>query len=172
MDHRLRHLAEQLDAGLIARREFLRKAAVITGGAPAGLALLDRMAEMNYQGPSRYKPALRDVTKLAKDIAGARGGLLSFAERVVNLNGQYFGVARLAFPGGLFVRKDLLDAKGIKMPKAYDPDVVEMAKKCQDPAKDRVNRVDGVFERRGHTEVATTAPDGPEQVLVLGGARR
>src|SRR5437867_10052729 len=182
MDHRLRHLAEQLDAGLIARREFLRKAAVITGGAAAGLALLDRMAgaqsgtklrvwlfksfvtagndilakqveawaaerkvqvetdwatfgdreqkfvaaieagnppdmaEMNYQGPSRYKPALRDVTKLAKEIAGARGGLLSFAERVVNLNGQYFGVARQAFPGGLFVRKDLLDAKGVKLP--------------------------------------------------------
>jgi hypothetical protein len=27
----------------------------------------------------RYRPALRDVTKLAKDIAGARGGLLPYA---------------------------------------------------------------------------------------------
>ena len=201
MDHRLRHLAEQLDAGLIARREFLRKAAVITGGATAGLGVLGKMAhaqsgtklrvwlfksfvtagndilakqiegwaaerkvqvetdwatfgdreqkfvaaieagnppdmaEMNYQGPSRYKPALRDMTKLAKDIASARGGLLPFAERVVNLNGQFYGVARLAFPGGLFVRKDLLAEKGVKMPKVYDPDVVEMAKKCQDPSK-------------------------------------
>jgi len=198
----LRTLAEQLDAGLIARREFLRRAAVVTGGTAAGLKVLDSMAhaqsgtklrvwlfksfvtagndvlakqveawaaerkvqvetdwatfgdreqkfvaaieagnppdmaEMNTFGPSRYKAALRDVSKLAKDIAAARGGLLPFAERVVNLNGQYYGVARLAFPGGFFVRKDLLDAKGVKMPKVYDPDVVEMAKKCQDPSKD------------------------------------
>ena len=34
------------------------------------------IAEMNYQGPMRYRPALRDVSALAKQIAGARGGLL------------------------------------------------------------------------------------------------
>ena len=202
MDHRLRHLAEQLDAGLIARREFLRKSAVITGGTAAGLGVLGKMAhaqsgtkmrvwlfksfvtasndilakqveawgaerkvqvdmdwatfgdreqkfvaaieagnppdigEMNYLGPTRYKSALRDVSKLAKDIAAARGGLLPFAERATNVGGQFYGVARLTFPGGFFVRKDLLDAKGVKLPKTYDPDVVEMAKKCQDPAKD------------------------------------
>jgi ABC-type glycerol-3-phosphate transport system substrate-binding protein len=202
MDRRLQRLAEQLDAGVIARRQFLREAAVITGGTAAGLQVLTKMAsaqpgtklrvwlfksfvtagndilakqveawaaehkvqvetdwatfgdreqkfvaaieagnppdmaEMNTFGPSRYKAALRDVSKLAKDIAAARGGLLPFAERVVNINGQYFGVARLSFPGGFFVRKDLLDAKGVKMPKVYDPDVVEMAKKCQDPSKD------------------------------------
>jgi ABC-type glycerol-3-phosphate transport system substrate-binding protein len=202
MDHRLRHLAEQLDAGLIARREFLRKAAVITGGTAAGLGVLGKMAhaqsgtklrvwlfksfvtasndilakqveawgterkvqvdmdwatfgdreqkyvaaieagnppdigEMNYLGPTRYKAALRDVSKLAKDIASARGGLLPFAERATNIGGQYYAVSRLTFPGGFFVRKDILEAKGVKMPKLYDPDVVEMAKKCQDPAKD------------------------------------
>src|SRR4030095_8548749 len=135
MDHRLRHLAEQLDAGLIARREFLRKAAVITGGTAAGLGVLSKMAhaqsgtqlrvwlfqsfvtashyilakqveawgaerkvqvdmdwatfgdreqkfvaaieagnppdvgEMNYLGPTRYKSALRDVSKVAQSIA-------------------------------------------------------------------------------------------------------
>src|SRR5262247_3069459 len=148
MDSRLKDLAERLDAALIGRREFLRKAAVVTGGSAAGLTVLrsmahaqsgtklriwlfksyvtagndvlakqveawaaerkvqvdmdwstfgDReqkfvaaieagnppdMAEMNYQGPARYRPALRDVTKLAKDIAAARGGLLPYAERV------------------------------------------------------------------------------------------
>ena len=202
MDSRLKDLADRLEAGLIARREFLRNAAVVTGGTAAGLKALEGMAgaqsqtklrvwlfksyvtagndilakqveswaaerkvqvefdwatfgdreqkfvaaieagnppdmaEMNYQGPARYKPALRDVTKLAKDLATPRGGLLPYAERNVNLNGQYFGVARQSFPGGLFVRKDLLDAKGVKLPKTYDPDVVEMAKKCQDASKD------------------------------------
>jgi len=202
MDYRLRHLAEQLDAGLIARREFLRKAAVITGGAAAGVAALNKVAraqsgtkvrvwlfksfvtasndilakqvetwaaerkvqvemdwatfgdreqkfvaaieagnppdvaEMNYLGPTRYKSALRDVSKLAKDIASARGGLLPFAERATNVGGQFYGVARLTFPGGFFVRKDILDAKGVALPKLYDPDVVEMAKKCQDASKD------------------------------------
>jgi multiple sugar transport system substrate-binding protein len=243
MDQRLRQLAEQLDAGLIARREFLRTAAVVTGGSAAGLHALGKMAhaqagpklrvwlfksfvtasndilakqveawaherkvqvetdwatfgdreqkfvaaieagnppdiaEMNYQGPSRYKPALRDVTALAKDVAGAHGGLLSYADRVVQSGGQYFGVARLAFPGGLFVRKDLLDAKGVALPKVYDPDVVEMAKKCQDPAKDlwglgqTLNRCDdgngfmqnilwnyggGVWDKDGKPALATT----------------
>src|SRR6266852_1738469 len=202
MDSRLKDLAERLDAGLIARREFLRNAALVTGGTAAGLKTLEGMAaaqsqtklrvwlfksyvtagndilakqveswaaerkvqvefdwatfgdreqkfvaaieagnppdmaEMNYQGPARYKPALRDVTKLAKDLAATRGGLLPYAERNVSINGQYFGVARQSFPGGLFVRKDLLDAKGVKLPKTYDPDVVEVAKKCQDPSKD------------------------------------
>ena len=54
----------------------------------------------------------------------------------MKVDGQYFGVARYSMPGGFFIRKDLLEAKGLKMPKVYDPDVVEMAKKCQDPAKD------------------------------------
>src|SRR5687767_15315011 len=200
MNKRIRGLAEQLDAGLISRREFLRRVAVITGGTAAGLQVFGRMAhaqarpkmrvwlfrsfvtdcneilarhieawakerkvevefdwatfgdreqkfvaaieagnppdvaEMNYQGPMRYRPALRDVTALAKDIAGARGGLLPYADRVVQLNGQYFAVARLAFGGGLHVRKDLIEEKGLKMPKVYDPDVVEVAKKTQDPS--------------------------------------
>ena len=202
MDNRLKNLAEQLDAGLIARREFLRKAAVITGGTATGLHALRRMAaaqpktklrvwlfksyvtacndilakhveawakernveaefdwatfgdreqkfvaaieagnppdvaEMNYQGPMRYRPALRDVTKLAKEIAGARGGLLPYADRVMQFQGQYFGIAHQAFGGGLHVRKDLLAEKGLKMPKVYDPDVIDMAKKCQDGSKD------------------------------------
>src|SRR5262245_9561082 len=202
IDHRLRQLAEQVEAGVIARREFLRRAAVITGGTTAGLHALGRMAraqsktklrlwlfksfvtagndmlakhveawaqerrddvevdcapfgdreqkfvaaieagnppdmaEMNYQGPLRYKAALRDVTPLAKDIANARGGLLPYAERVVQTGGQYFGVARLSFAAGLHIRKDLVAEKGLKMPKLYDPDVIEVAKKCQDPAKE------------------------------------
>ncbi|HMG22209.1 MAG TPA: hypothetical protein VK607_12850, partial [Kofleriaceae bacterium] len=147
MDSRLKNLAEQLDAGLIARREFLRKAAIVTGGTAAGLHALrgmasaqaktklrlwlfksfvtagndvvakqvetwakeknvevemdwatfgDReqkfvaaieagnppdMAEMNLYGPMRYKAALRDVTKVASDVASSKGGLLPFAER-------------------------------------------------------------------------------------------
>ena len=202
MDKRIRGLAEQLDAGVISRREFLRRVAVITGGTAAGLQVFGRMAhaqsrpkmriwlfktfvtdcndilakhieawakerkvevefdwatfgdreqkfvaaieagnppdvaEMNYQGPMRYRPALRDVTKLAKEIASARGGLLPYADRVVQFNGQYFGVAHQAFGGGLHIRKDIVEEKGLKMPKLYDPDVIDVAKKCQDAAKD------------------------------------
>jgi len=93
---------------------------------------------MNYQGPMRYRPALRDVTKLAKDLAGSRGGLLPFAERVAQIDGQYSGIPRLVFGGGLHIRKDLLAEKGLKMPKVYDPDVLDVAKKCQDPSCSRM----------------------------------
>jgi multiple sugar transport system substrate-binding protein len=202
IDQRLCRLAEQVEAGVIARREFLRRAAVITGGTAAGLAVLRKMAhgqsktklrvwlfktyvtacneilarhvetwakernvevefdwatfgdreqkfvaaieagnppdvaEMNYQGPMRYRPALRDVTKLAKEIADARGGLFPFADRVVQLQGQYYGVAHQGFGGGMHIRKDILAEKGLKMPKVYDPEVIDVAKKCQDPSKE------------------------------------
>ena len=43
-DPRLRGIAAELDAGLIARREFLRKSAILTGGTAAGLAVLRGMA--------------------------------------------------------------------------------------------------------------------------------
>ena len=202
MDRRLNELAERLDAGLIARREFLRKAAVITGGTAAGLDALrgmagaqtkaklrvwlfksfvtagndvvakqveawakehkvdvetdwatfgDRepkfvaaieagnppdMAEMNLYGPMRYKAALRDVTGVASQIAQSKGGLLPFAERITKVDGKFLGVARYSMTTVFFIRRDIMEAKGLKVPKVYDPDVVEFARKTQDPSKD------------------------------------
>jgi multiple sugar transport system substrate-binding protein len=202
MDRKVAALAEQVEANVISRREFVRRVALITGGTAAGTHVLHSMAsaqakpklrvwlfksfvtdcneilakhveawakernvevefdwatfgdreqkfvaaieagnppdvaEMNYQGPMRYRPALRDVSKLAKEIAAARGGLLPYADRVVQFNGQYYAIAHQAFGGGLHIRKDLVEAKGLKMPKVYDPDVIDVAKKCQDPSKD------------------------------------
>jgi multiple sugar transport system substrate-binding protein len=202
MDHRLRDLTERLDAGLIARREFLRKAAIITGGTAAGLGALrtmagaqakpklrvwlfksfvtnandvlarhieawakerkveaeldwatfgDRepkfvaaieagnppdMAEMHILGPTRYKAALRDVSKLAGDIARSKGGMLPFAETATKLDGKFLGVPRYAMISVFYIRKDIMEARGLKPPKVYDPDVVEFARKAQDPAKD------------------------------------
>jgi len=202
MDRRLNDLAAQLDAGLVGRREFLRKAVVITGGTAAGLKVLESMAtaqsstklrvwlfksfvtagndvlekqvqnwakdrkvtaeidwatfgdrepkfvaaieagnppdlaEMTIFGPMRYKPALRDVTKLASDIAAARGGMLPFAERAMKLDGKFYGVPRYSMTTVFYIRKDIMEAKGLKPPTVYDPGVVEFAKKTQDPAKD------------------------------------
>jgi ABC-type glycerol-3-phosphate transport system substrate-binding protein len=202
LDQRLRSLAEELDAGLIARREFVRRAAIITGGTAAGLHALRSMAsaqskgklrvwlfksfvtagndvlarqieawgkernvevaldwatfgdreqkfvaaieagnppdlaEMNIYGPMRYGAALRDVTKLASDIASAKGGMLPFAESATKVKGKYLGVPRYAMISVFYIRKDVMDAKGLKPPKVYDPDVVEFARKAQDSAKD------------------------------------
>jgi ABC-type glycerol-3-phosphate transport system substrate-binding protein len=187
MDQRLRHLAEQLDAGLIARREFLRKSAVITGGTAAGLSVLGKMAhaqsgtkmrvwlfksfvtasndilakqveawaaerkvqvdmdwatfgdreqkfvaaieagnppdlaEMNIYGPMRYKAALRDVTKLATDLAKAKGGHLPFAERAMKADGKFVGVARYSMTTVFFIRKDIMEAKGLGRVLRYYP---------------------------------------------------
>src|SRR4029453_10040247 len=135
-------LAKQVEAGAAERkgeggfawarfgdREQKFVAAIEAGNPPD-------IAEMNYQGPMRYRPALRDVTKLVKDLAGTRGGLLPFAERGSQIGGQYSGIPRLVFGGGLHIRKDLVAEKGLKMPKVYDPDVIEVARKTQDPSKD------------------------------------
>ena len=202
VDQRLRTLAEELDAGLIARREFLRKAAVVTGGTAAGLHAVRRMAhaqsgprlrvwlfksfvtagndvlarqieawakerklqadldwatfgdreqkfvaaieagnppdiaEMNMFGPMRYRPALRDVSKVATELASAKGGLLANPERATKIDGKFCAVPRYTMISTFFVRKDLMEAKGLKPPKVYDPDVVEFARKTQDPSKD------------------------------------
>jgi multiple sugar transport system substrate-binding protein len=201
-DARLRYLAEKLDGGLIARREFLRRAALVTGGTAAGLDALRSMAsaqakpklrvwlfksfvtgandvlarhieawakernveveldwatfgdreqkfvaaieagnppdlaEMNVYGPMRYRPALRDVSKVANEIAAARGGLLPFADRAMKFEGKFLGVGRYSMTTVFFVRKDIMEARGLKPPKVYDPDVVEFAKKTQDASKD------------------------------------
>jgi multiple sugar transport system substrate-binding protein len=124
-----RKVQVEMDWATFGDREQKFVAAIEAGNPPD-------LAEMNWLGPTRYKAALRDMSPLAKDVASARGGLLPHAERYVVLGGQHLAVARQTWPGGFFVRKDLLDAKGIKMPKTYDPDVVEMAKKTQDSSKD------------------------------------
>ena len=201
MDNRLKELAERLDAGLIVRREFLRRAAVVTGGTAAGLKALEGMAgaqsqtklrvwlfksfvtagndvlekqvqnwakdrkvtaeidwatfgdreqkfvagieagnppdiaEMNIFGPMRYKAALRDVSKVAGDIAGARGGMLSFADKAMKFEGKFYGVPRYSMTTVFYTRKDIMDAKGLKPPTVYDPGVIEFAQKTQDVSK-------------------------------------
>ena len=44
MDQRLHGLAAELDAGLMSRREFLRRSIIVTGGTAAGLSVLRGMA--------------------------------------------------------------------------------------------------------------------------------
>jgi len=202
MDRRFSELVDQVAAGVIARREFLRKTAILTGGTAAGLHALGRlaeaqpktklrvwlfksfvtagndvlakhieawgrerkvdvemdwatfgdreqkfvaaieagnppdMAEMNHLGPMRYKPALRDVSKLAGDIAKSKGGMLPFAERFTRVDGRFLGVPRYAMISAFYIRRDIMEAKGLKPPKIYDPEVIEFARKAQDPAKD------------------------------------
>jgi multiple sugar transport system substrate-binding protein len=246
MDRKIKDLAEQLDAGLIGRREFLRKTAIVTGGTAAGLKALEGMAgaqsqtklrvwlfksfvtdgnevlekqiqtwakdrkvtaeidwatfgdrepkfvaaieagnppdiaEMQINGPMRYKPALRDVSKVAGEIAAARGGMLPFADRAMKLDGKYYGVPRYAMISVFYIRKDIMDAKGLKVPKVYDPDVIDFARKSQDPSKDlfgfgqTLNRSDdgngfmqnilwnyggGVWDKDGKPALATTFHD-------------
>jgi multiple sugar transport system substrate-binding protein len=201
MDTKLKDLAEQLDAGLVGRREFLRKAAVVTGGTAAGLKALEGMAraqsgtklrvwlfksfvtsgnevlekqiqnwakdrkvtaeidwatfgdreqkfvaaieagnppdiaEMNIFGPMRYKAALRDMTKVAGDIASPRGGMLPFADKAMKVDGKFYGVPRYSMITVFYIRKDIMEAKGLKPPTVYDPGVVEFAQKTQDVSK-------------------------------------
>ncbi len=202
MDRRLRTLAELLDAHLISRREFVRRAAVVTGGTAAGLHALRGMAgaqpkvklrawlfksfvtagnevlahqveawakergvevevdwatfgdreqkfvaaieagnppdiaEMNLYGPMRYRPALRDVSKLTAEVARTNGGLLPFADKAMKFEGKFYGVPRYSMITVFYIRRDVMEAKGLKPPKVYDPDVIDFARKTQDAAKD------------------------------------
>src|SRR5262245_18491103 len=74
------------------------------------------IAEMNINGPMRYKAALKDVTKVASDIPAARGGMLPFGDRAMNFDGKYYGVPRYSMTTVFYIRKDLMEAKGLKPP--------------------------------------------------------
>ena len=62
-----RKVQPEMDWATFGDREQKFVAAIEAGNPPD-------LAEMNYQGPARYRPALRDMTALSKDIASARGG--------------------------------------------------------------------------------------------------
>jgi hypothetical protein len=74
MDSRLRDLAEKLDAHVIGRREFLRKAAVITGGTAAGLKTLESMA--GAQSGTKLRLWLfKSYVTAGNDLLEAGGGV-------------------------------------------------------------------------------------------------
>src|SRR5499425_1124664 len=84
MDSRLKDLAERLDAGLIGRREFLRKAAVVTGGSVAGLTVLRRMAHAQSGTKLRiwlFKELRDGGQRRARQAGGGVGGRAEGAGR-------------------------------------------------------------------------------------------
>ena len=91
---------------------------------------------MNINGPMRYKAALKDVSKVAGDIATPRGGMLPFADKSMKVDGKFYGVPRYSMTTVFYIRKDIMEAKGLTPPTVYDPGVVEFAKKTQDVAKE------------------------------------
>jgi len=124
-----RKVTVETDWATFGDREQKFVAAIEAGNPPD-------IAEMNINGPMRYKAALKDVTKVASDIPAARGGMLPFADRAMKLDGKYYGVPRYSMTTVFYIRKDIMEAKGLKPPTIYDPGVVEFAKKTQDPSKD------------------------------------
>jgi multiple sugar transport system substrate-binding protein len=54
----------------------------------------------------------------------------------MTVDGKVVGVPRYAMITVFYIRKDIMDAKGLKPPKVYDPEVVEFARKTTDPGKD------------------------------------
>src|SRR5262249_58142299 len=72
MDRRLTNLADQLDAGLIARREFLRRTSIITGGTAAGLHVLRRMATAQG-GPKLRVWLFKSYVTAGHDILAPQG---------------------------------------------------------------------------------------------------
>ena len=91
MDSRLKNLAEQLDAGLIARREFLRKAAVITGGTAAGLHVLRGMASAQAKTKLRLWLFKSFVTARQRHAGQAGRGLGQGANVEVEMDWATFG---------------------------------------------------------------------------------
>jgi ABC-type glycerol-3-phosphate transport system substrate-binding protein len=111
-----RNVEIEVDWATFGDREPKFVAAIEAGNPPD-------LAEMNIYGPMRYKAALRDVSKVATEVAGAKGGMLPFAEKATKVDGKSLAVPRYSMTTVFFLRKDIMEAKGLKPPKLYDPDV-------------------------------------------------
>jgi multiple sugar transport system substrate-binding protein len=53
----------------------------------------------------------------------------------MKVDGKFYGVPRYSMTGVFYIRKDIMEAKGLKPPTVYDPGVVEFAQKTQDVSK-------------------------------------
>ena len=71
MDRQFRALVDQVAAGVIARREFLRKTAILTGGTAAGLHALGRLAEAQPKGKLRVVREGSIPTDAIREIVGS-----------------------------------------------------------------------------------------------------
>src|ERR1051326_2328352 len=133
-DPRLLSLAEQVEAQQISRREFVRQAAIVTGSTAAGLHTLSSMAGAQPKTKMRvwlFKSFVTDCNEninkhidqwAAERQADVDGAWLPLRARQVQLTGQYYAIGQEACGGGLQIRKDLGEAKAVKMPKVYGPD--------------------------------------------------
>src|SRR6266436_5578954 len=192
MDSRLKNLTEQLDAGLIARREFLRKAAIVTGGTAAGLHALRGMASAQAKTKLRLW-LFKSFVTAGNDVVAKQIETWAKDKNVeVEMDWATFGdreqkfvaaieagnppdMAEMNLYGPMRYKAALRDVS--KVARVYDPDVVEFAKKAQDPAKDlwgfgqTLNRSDdgdgfmsnilwdyggGVFDKDGKPAIGTT----------------
>ncbi len=104
-----------------------RMAQAVASGNPPDIA------EVDPTGPIRFNANLVDISDLEQEVARANGGLLPNVEAYIKHEGRYYGVPHYALQTVLFVRKDLMDAKKLQMPKTWQ-DVVDVSKAVQDPA--------------------------------------
>ena len=54
----------------------------------------------------------------------------------MKVDGKFYGVPRYSMTTVYYIRKDIMEAKGLKPPTVYDPGVIEFAKKTQDVGKE------------------------------------
>src|SRR2546428_618016 len=102
MDSRLRGLAEQLDAGLIARRAFLRTAALVTGGDAAGPTALQLMEFGAAEDALGYEARL---TRVLSRLAGMSKPTIAMLQGDAIGGGLFIALAcdlRLAAPHARF----------------------------------------------------------------------
>ncbi len=93
------------------------------------------VGEVDPTGPIRYSSSLLDVSDLAKEIADKNGGMLANVEPYVKLGDKYYGVPRYGLQSVLYIRKDVMDAKGLKPPTTWD-ELKDFVSKIQDPSKE------------------------------------
>ncbi|BDG60201.1 ABC transporter substrate-binding protein [Caldinitratiruptor microaerophilus] len=111
---------------------FTKYAAAIEAGNPPDLGELDAVAPVRYKGMGQ----LLEVDDVLARVLEKNKGFTS-DERVnlmVKFDGKYWAVPRYSMLSMFYYRQDLLAEKNLQPPKTWD-EVVEVAKKVQDPAK-------------------------------------
>lgn len=108
---------------------FTKYAAAIEAGNPPDVGELDHLAPVRYKGMGQLLP-ITDVVNKIKEMSGGFTNE-NRINAIAQHDKEYWALPRYSLLSMFFARKDLLDAKGLKIPDTWE-EVVDVAKKVQD----------------------------------------
>lgn len=81
---------------------------------------LPDVGEIDFSAPLRFRNQLVDVSDVIADVTEINGAVISNVDPIVSADGVYYAVPRYALTSAMFIRSDIMEAKGLEVPTTWD----------------------------------------------------